>query len=86
MIFEQADILQCLHLIKSYKAIIFTTALKDIDPILENLDNNARTFIFQKEDNFPIQKGMIVYKTNKLSYMKEFILETNVETILTSKL
>ncbi len=86
MIFEQADILECLHLIKSYKAIIFTTALKDIDPILENLDNNARTFIFQKEDNFPIQKGMIVYKTNKLSYMKEFILETNVETILTSKL
>ena len=53
---------------------------------LDNMDNNTRSFIFQSEDNYPIQKGMVVYKTNKLSYMKEFTLETNVETILTSNL
>ena len=35
--------------------------------------------------NFPIQKGMIVYKTNKSSYLKEYILETNIQTILTGE-
>ena len=86
MVFEQANILDCLYLIKSYKVIIFTTALKNIDYVLDNMDNNTRSFIFQSEDNYPIQKGMVVYKTNKLSYIKEFTLETNVETILTSNL
>ena len=84
IVFEQANILDCLYLIKSYKAIIFTTAFKNINYILDNMDNNSRSFIFQSKDNYPIQKGMIVYKTNKLSYLKEFTLETNIETILTS--
>ena len=47
MIFEQANILDCLFLIKSYKAIIFTTALKNIDHVLDNMDNGARCFIFE---------------------------------------
>ena len=85
MYFEKLNILDNLKLIKNYKVTIFTTAIDNIDQILDNMDNGARCFIFENVANFPIQKGMIVYKTNKSSYLKEYILETNVQTILTGE-
>ena len=85
MYFEKLNILDNLKLIKSYKVTIFTTAIDNIDQILDNMDNGARCFIFENVANFPIQKGMIVYKTNKSSYLKEYILETNIQTILTGE-
>ena len=83
--FEKLNILDNLKLIKSYKVTIFTIAIDNIDQILDNMDNGARCFIFENVANFPIQKGMIVYKTNKSSYLKEYILETNIQTILTGE-
>jgi len=85
MYFEKLNILDNLKLIKNYKVTIFTTAIDNIDQILDNMDNGARCFIFENVANFPIQKGMIVYKTNKSSYLKEYILETNIQTILTGE-
>jgi len=54
--------------------------------ILDNMNNNARSFIFFSEKDQPIQKGAIVRKTNKSSFIKEFVLETHVESILTEKI
>ena len=85
MNFEKLNILDNLKLIKSYKVTIFTIAIDNIDQILDNMDNGARCFIFENVANYPIQKGMVVYKTNKSSYLKEYILETNVQTILTGE-
>ena len=85
MYFEKLNILDNLKLIKNYKVTIFTTAIDNIDQILDNMDNGARCFIFENVANCPIQKGMIVYKTNKSSYLKEYILETNIQTILTGE-
>jgi protein-L-isoaspartate(D-aspartate) O-methyltransferase len=85
MYFEKLNILDNLKLIKNYKVTIFTTAIDNIDQILDNMDNGARCFIFENVANFPIQKGMIVYKTNKSSYLKEYILETNIQTISTGE-
>ena len=85
MYFEKLNILDNLKLIKNYKVTIFTIAIDNIDQILDNMDNGARCFIFENVANFPIQKGMIVYKTNKSSYLKEYILETNIQTILTGE-
>ena len=85
MYFEKLNILDNLKLIKNYKVTIFTIAIDNIDQILDNMDNGARCFIFENVANYPIQKGMVVYKTNKSSYLKEYILETNVQTILTGE-
>ena len=79
--FEKLNILDNFKLIKSYKVIIFTVAVNNIDYIIDNIDNNSRCFIFENVTDFPIQKGMIVYKTNNSSCLKEYILETNVEAI-----
>jgi hypothetical protein len=86
MIFETQNILDDLSIIRNYKVIIVTMAMDDMNIILDNMDNNARSFIFFSEKNQPIQKGAIVYKTNKSSFIKEFILETHVESILTEKI
>ena len=83
MIFETHNILDNLSIIRNYKVIIVTMAMDDMNIILDNMDNNARSFIFFSEKNQPIQKGAIVNKTNKSSFIKEFILETHVESILT---
>ena len=64
---------------------IFTIAIDNIDQILGNMDNGARCFIFENVANCPIQKGMVVYKTNKSSYLKEYVLETNIQTISTGE-
>jgi protein-L-isoaspartate(D-aspartate) O-methyltransferase len=85
MNFEKLNILDNLKLIKSYKVTIFTIAIDNIDQILHNMDNSSRCFIFENVANSPIQKGMVVYKTNKSSYLKEYILETNIQTILTGE-
>ena len=85
MNFEKLNILDNLRLIKSYKVTIFTIVIDNIDQILDNMDNSARCFIFENVANYPIQKGMVVYKTNKSSYLKEYILETNIQTILTGE-
>ena len=86
MIFETQNILDNLSIIKNYKVIIVTMAMDDMNIILDNMDNNARSFIFFSEKNQPIQKGAIVRKTNKSSFIKEFIIETHVESILTEKM
>ena len=86
MIFESQNILDNLSIIRNYKVIIVTTAMDDMNIILDNMDNNARSFIFFSEKNQPIQKGAIIHKTNKSSFIKEFILETHVESILTEKI
>ena len=86
MIFESQNILDNLGIIRNYKVIIVTTAMDDMNIILDNMDNNARSFIFFSEKNQPIQKGAIVRKTNKSSFIKEFIIETHVESILTEKM
>ena len=85
MNFEKLNILDNLKLIKSYKVTIFTIAIDNIDQILDNMDNGARCFIFENVANSPIQKGMVVYKTNKSSYLKEYVLETNIQTISTGE-
>ena len=79
--FEKLNILDNCKLIKNYKVIIFTVAVNNIDYIIDNIDNNSRCFIFENVADFPIQKGVIVYKTNNSSCLKEYILETNVEAI-----
>tara|TARA_B100001769_G_scaffold272299_1_gene266478 strand:- start:6 stop:647 length:642 start_codon:yes stop_codon:yes gene_type:complete len=84
--FENKNILNSFNLIQNYKTIIFTMAFNDIDPILANMDNNTRCFIFQAKDGCPVQKGVIIRKTNKSGYIKDFILETNVESIITEKI
>ena len=71
--------------IKNYKTIIFTSSIGDMSLILDNMNNDASSFIFQSEDNFPVQKGVHIHKTNKSSFIKQYILETNVEPILTNK-
>ena len=86
MIFETQNILDNLSIIRNYKVIIVTMAMDDMNIILNNMDNNARCFIFFSEKNQPIQKGAIVHKTNKSSFIKEFILETHVESILKEKI
>ena len=86
MIFESQNILDNLSIIRNYKVIIVTMAMDDMNIILDNMDNNARSFIFFSEKNQPIQKGAIIHKTNKSSFIKEFILETHVESILTEKI
>ena len=53
---------------------------------LDNMDNNARSFIFFSEKNQPIQKGAIIHKTNKSSFIKEFMLETHVESIIEERI
>jgi protein-L-isoaspartate(D-aspartate) O-methyltransferase len=83
--FEKLNILDNLKLIKSYKVTIFTIAIDNIDQILHNMDNSSRCFIFENVANSPIQKGMVVYKTNKSSYLKEYVLETNIQTISTGE-
>ena len=83
--FEYANILDRLDLIKNYKSIIFTSSIADMSLILNNMNNGASSFIFQSEDNFPVQKGIHIHKTNKSSFIKQYILETNVEPILTNK-
>jgi len=83
--FEKLNILDNLKLIKSYKVTIFTIAIDNIDQILYNMDNSSRCFIFENVANSPIQKGMVVYKTNKSSYLKEYVLETNIQTISTGE-
>jgi protein-L-isoaspartate(D-aspartate) O-methyltransferase len=83
--FEKLNILDNLKLIKSYKVTIFTIAIDNIDCILDNMDNNSRCFIFESVANYPIQKGMVVKKTNKSSYIKEYVLETNIERISTGE-
>jgi len=85
MYFEKLNILDNLKLIKNYKVTIFTTAIDNIDQILDNMDNGARCFIFENVANCPIQKGMVVYKTNKSSYLKEYVLETNIQAISTGE-
>ena len=85
MNFEKLNILDNLKLIKSYKVTIFTIAIDNIDQILNNMDNGARCFIFENVSNYPIQKGIIVHKTNKSSYLKEYILETSIQTISTGE-
>ena len=85
MNFEKLNILDNLKLIKSYKVTIFTIAIDNIDQILHNMDNSSRCFIFENVANSPIQKGMVVYKTNKSSYLKEYVLETNIQTISTGE-
>ena len=86
MIFETQNILDNLSIIRNYKVIIVTMAMDDMNIILDNMDNNARSFIFFSEKNQPIQKGAIIHKSNKSSFIKEFILETHVEPILTEKI
>ena len=83
--FEYVNILDRLDLIKNYKSIIFTSSFADISLILSNMNNDASSFIFQSGDNFPVQKGVHIHKTNKSSFIKQYILETNVEPILTKK-
>ena len=85
MNFEKLNILDNLKLIKSYKVTIFTIAIDNIDQILHNMYNSSRCFIFENVANSPIQKGMVVYKTNKSSYLKEYVLETNIQTISTGE-
>ncbi len=86
MVFESRNILDNLSMIGNYKVIIVTTAVNDMNIILDNMNNNARSFIFFSEKDQPIQKGAIVRKTNKSSFIKEFVLETHVESILTEKI
>ena len=83
--FEKLNILNNLKLIKSYKVTIFTIAIDNIHHVLNNMDNNSRCFICENVANYPIQKGIIVHKTNKSSYLKEYILETSIQTISTGE-
>ena len=86
MVFEHENILDNPSLIKNYKVIIFTMALNDTEIILDNMSNNARSFILHGELNQPVQTGIIIHKTDKSSFVKEYILETNVESIIAEKI
>tara|TARA_B100001559_G_scaffold309531_1_gene303851 strand:+ start:408 stop:1073 length:666 start_codon:yes stop_codon:yes gene_type:complete len=86
MIFEHGNVLDNPSLIKNYKVIIFTMALNELEIILDNMSNNARSFILHSELNQPVQTGIIIHKTDKSSFVKEYILETNVESIITEKI
>ena len=84
--FENQNILDNLDLIKNHKVIIFTMALNDMDIILSNMNKNARCFVLHSDLNQPVQTGVIIHKTAKSSFMREYILETNVESIITEKI
>ena len=86
MVFEHENVLENPGLIKNYKVIIFTMALNDTEIILDNMSNNARSFILHGELNQPVQTGIIIQKTDKSSFVREYILETNVESIITEKI
>ncbi|MAZ57077.1 MAG: hypothetical protein CMD73_00830 [Gammaproteobacteria bacterium] len=86
MIFECQNILDNLSIIGNYKVIVVTMAMDDMNIILDNMCNNARSFVFFSEKNQPIQKGAIIRKTNKSSFLKEFILETHVESIIEERI
>ena len=86
MIFECQNILDNLSIIGNYKVIVVTMAMDDMNIILDNMCNNARSFVFFSEKNQPIQKGAIIHKTNKSSFIKEFILETHVESIIEERI
>ena len=86
MVFEHQNILDDPDLIKNHKVIIFTMAFNNLDIILNNMSNNARSFVLHSELNQPIQTGMVVYKTDKSSFVREYILETNVESIITERM
>ena len=86
MVFENQNILDNLDLIKNHKVIIFTMALNDMGIILSNMNKNARCFVLHSDLNQPVQTGVIIHKTAKSSFMREYILETNVESIITEKI
>jgi len=79
---KQKDITLDWKILKDFDVIIFTSYIEGIGNVLENMRENARTFVFLGSQKVPFKNGMIINKYKNSSYHKDFVIETTVKPLI----